>query len=46
MMPQLMVKIKELDVIADEHSTYLDGLNPHQVEPIMLEILNKELVIW
>ena len=38
--PDLMAKLKELKELADVHSKYLLDLNPSDVEPIMLEILD------
>ena len=38
--PDLMAKLKELKDLAEVHSKYLLDLNPSDVEPIMLEILD------
>lgn len=38
--PDLMAKLKELKELAEVHSKYLLDLNPSDVEPIMLEILD------
>lgn len=40
MFPALMTKLKELNELADNHGKYLLDINPRDIEPIMLEILD------
>lgn len=40
MFPQLMSKMKELKELAEVHGKYLLDVNPREIEPIMLEILD------
>ncbi len=40
MYPQLMSKLKELKELAEIHGKYLLDVNPSEIEPIMLEILD------
>jgi hypothetical protein len=40
MFPQLMSKMKELKELAEDHGKYLLDVNPSEIEPIMLEILD------
>lgn len=40
MYPQLMAKMKELKELAEVHGKYLLDVNPTEIEPIMLEILD------
>ena len=40
MFPQLMSKMKELKEVAEDHGKYLLDVNPTEIEPIMLEILD------
>ena len=40
MFPQLMSKLKELKELAEGHGKYLLDVNPREIEPIMLEILD------
>lgn len=40
MFPQLMSKMKELKELAESHGKYLLDVNPTEIEPIMLEILD------
>jgi len=40
MFPQLMTKMKELNALAQVHGRTLLDVNPQEIEPIMLEILD------
>ena len=40
MFAQLMAKVKELKELAEVHGKYLLDVNPREIEPIMLEILD------
>jgi hypothetical protein len=40
MFPQLMTKLRELNSLADVHGQILLDVNPQEIEPIMLEILD------
>ncbi len=40
MYPELMAKLKELRPLAELHGKYLLDVNPREIEPIMLEILD------
>ena len=40
MFPILMTKLQELNELADYHGKYLLDINPRDIEPIMLEILD------
>lgn len=40
MFPELMSKMKELKEFANVHGKCLVDINPHEIEPIMLEILD------
>jgi len=40
MFPQLMSKVKELSMLAEVHGRILLDVNPQEIEPIMLEILD------
>ena len=40
MFPQLLFKVKELKELAENHGKYLMDVNPHEIEPLMLEILD------
>ncbi len=40
MYPSLMSKMKELKELAESHGKYLLDINPREIEPIMLEILD------
>jgi len=40
MFPELMSKMKELKEFANDHGKCLVDINPHEIEPIMLEILD------
>jgi hypothetical protein len=40
MFPLLMTKMRELNALAEVHSRILLDVNPQEIEPIMLEILD------
>ncbi|XP_064604022.1 nuclear hormone receptor HR96-like isoform X2 [Liolophura sinensis] len=41
--PQLLLKIAELKGLSEEHAKVLLQVNPHQIEPLLLEIFNLKM---